>query len=136
MEDKLFVYGTLLSDSDHPMAQYLEKSAVKLCRGQTRGVIYDLGEYPGLKEDFNDENQVKGEIYRLLEPWNSLPVIDQYEDYFPDNPAQSMFIRKRTPVLLESKEKIMCWVYYYILPVTHTQRIDSGDYISYLQLKG
>ena len=49
MPSHLFVYGSLRSESAHPMARRLRVSARLIGKGSARGVLYDLGAYSGAR---------------------------------------------------------------------------------------
>src|SRR5438445_2899 len=46
--DRLFVYGTLMRDFDHPMAQLLSRRADFIGEARCQGRLYLVKHYPGL----------------------------------------------------------------------------------------
>ena len=118
----LFIYGTLLQ-ADNDFAIYLQNNSKQYANGKFKGLLYDVGEYPGAIETNNDNNYVYGCIVELKDI-AVLKTIDHYEDH------PNLFIRKLIEVEYD-KRLITCWVYLYNLPVTGLQPIISGDYLSY-----
>ena len=88
------------------------------------GHLYDLGDYPGLKEA--PEGAVAGECFRLCDP-TALCALDAYEDFRPADPDASLFVR-RTVRLIEPP--LECWVYLYAGSVRPQDRVASGHWRS------
>ena len=91
------------------------------------GALYDLGDYPGLV--LGALGQVKGELYRILDP-AVLAELDDYELYRPDDPAPydaakgtgSLYLRQAIGVGTTS-------AFVYVLNVPPTgPRIPGGDW--------
>ena len=74
----LFVYGTLRPFVDIPMAQWLRRAARYVGPATTRGRLYDLGAYPGMRAARGRGELVAGDLYRVSTPevWR---VLDRYE---------------------------------------------------------
>src|SRR5688500_3767278 len=56
---------------------------------QIFGVLYNLGDYPGLVESAAD--RVHAELYRIKD-LAVLALLDSYEDYDPENEASSLYL--------------------------------------------
>jgi gamma-glutamylcyclotransferase (GGCT)/AIG2-like uncharacterized protein YtfP len=113
MPDALFVYGTL-----HPNRAPTEiASAVrrlkKIGNGNVRGKLVDLGEYPGLILGKSGNAMVRGTVFSLPDDPKLLAELDSYEEYKPESPADSLFLRKRTTVSLDDGTRRQCWIYAY-----------------------
>ena len=74
----LFVYGTLRAFVDIPMAQWLRRTARYVGPATTRGRLYDLGPYPGLRPARHRSETVVGDVYRITDP-HVFRVLDRYE---------------------------------------------------------
>ena len=74
----LFVYGTLRAFVDIPMAQWLRRTAHYVGPATTRGRLYDLGPYPGLRPGRHRSETVVGDVYRVTDP-RVFRVLDRYE---------------------------------------------------------
>ena len=84
-----------------------------LGKGTVRGKVHDLGEYPALTVHESPKQRVSGSVFALPDDPHTLPALDLYEDFRPEDPASSLFIRaKRTVTLADGKRK-RCWVYIY-----------------------
>lgn len=121
----LFVYGTLRKGfSRH---HHLKDCTRYLGDGTIRGILYDLGEYPGAVPRAISKT-VKGEIYELYDPAAQLKQLDAIEDYDPDAPEQSLFVRKLITVHVADGKKIEAWAYFLSQKPSRARVISSGDY--------
>jgi gamma-glutamylcyclotransferase (GGCT)/AIG2-like uncharacterized protein YtfP len=107
-DELLFVYGTLRSDSGHPMHDVLARGAVLVGRGTVGGTLVDLGEYPGLVLD--GHGIAAGEVWRLLDSslWLTL---DAYEGIGPDAEVTESYERVRVRVRLDDGTDVEAWTY-------------------------
>ncbi|GIX40728.1 MAG: gamma-glutamylcyclotransferase [Leptospiraceae bacterium] len=140
--DYIFVYGTLLSDFNHPLNQKLQKEGHFIGNGFVLGKLYDVGEYPAAIP--SPESIIIGELYKI--PETLFFDLDDYEDYNPYYPDESLFKRKKTKVFLiknidlkpeeyikfkDQFPKIFSWIYWYNRPVVNLKRIEDFDYRVY-----
>ena len=123
---RLFVYGTLLNDSNSYGA-YLQQHCTLLQAGKFRGRLYDIGEYPGAISDVSSDQYVHGSIYRMDEPEKILKIIDDYEGFGNDQEQPNLFLRILIPIETMDAQ-VECWVYVYNLPVDGLLLITSGRY--------
>lgn len=129
INDLLFVYGSLLN-AGNEFGSYLNHNAAFIGKGNLKGRLYDVGEYPGAIIDNDNGYLVTGSICKLNSS-EALRVLDDYEGFGPDQEQPNLFIRKLLPV--ETSEGIInCWVYLYNLPADGLVEIKSGDYVAYL----
>src|ERR1700677_5365684 len=77
--DRLFVYGTLMRGSDHPMAMLLSRAADFIGEARCQGRLYRVKHYPGLVLSDDAEDVVFGEVYRLRRRAELLREFDIYE---------------------------------------------------------
>jgi gamma-glutamylcyclotransferase (GGCT)/AIG2-like uncharacterized protein YtfP len=125
----LFVYGTLRQGTGHPMSQYLSKNANLLGIGHTHGRLYRISWYPGAVVSAHPDERIVGELYELHQE-GVLKRLDQYEDYNPDRPEQSDFVRRLvTAYLAEDPAPIQAWIYEYNRPITYCDWLVSGDFL-------
>jgi gamma-glutamylcyclotransferase (GGCT)/AIG2-like uncharacterized protein YtfP len=129
MIDKLFIYGSLL-ESDNEFGRYLKQHATIYKRGNFKGKLYDVGEYPGAVHLPDTDHKVHGIIIKLEDVDQTLKYIDDYEGFGYDQLQPNLFIRKLLTVQAENKN-VKCWVYLYNHPTAHFKQILSGDYLSY-----
>jgi len=119
----LFVYGTLRSCFDIPMARRLRREGALIGSARVAGRLYDLGRYPGISRPRRREDWVIGELYRLARPTRTLRVLDRYE---------ARFVRELARVRVGRRE-CRAWLYRFRGPVRARDRIASGDYGSHLR---
>jgi gamma-glutamylcyclotransferase (GGCT)/AIG2-like uncharacterized protein YtfP len=131
LQDRLFVFGTLLSGYDHPMAQLLVRDADLLGEARCNGRLYLVKHYPGMVLSDDPAEQVFGELYRLREPRALLRVLDEYEGYGEGFPEPYEFVRQECAVTLRNGEAGAAWVYLYNRPVDGLPQIPSGRFLDH-----
>ena len=133
MTDLLFVYGTLLQPGNE-FADYLNQHCTYITLGKMKGILYDIGEYPGLVIPGDAEQYIYGSVLKLCHPEENLRVIDDYEGFGPGQEQPNLFVRVIKPVETDS-EIIEAWVYLYNLPTTDLPQITSGNYSEHIKQK-
>lgn len=63
-------------------------------------------------------------------------LLDEYEDFKPNDLHHSHFRRAKAEVEMESLEQLRAQIYWYRLPVDGLAEIPSGDYCDYLRRPG
>jgi gamma-glutamylcyclotransferase (GGCT)/AIG2-like uncharacterized protein YtfP len=132
--DRLFVYGTLMRDFDHPMAQLLSRSADFIGEACCRGRLYLVKHYPGMVPSDSADEFVFGELYRLKQPEPLLREFDMYEACGEGFAEPTEYIRRLLPVTLgdgaaDNPSTSEAWTYLYNWPVTQLPRITSGRFM-------
>jgi gamma-glutamylcyclotransferase (GGCT)/AIG2-like uncharacterized protein YtfP len=127
--DRLFVYGTLMRDFDHPMARMLSRNADFLGPARCRGRLYLVKHYPGLVLSGDEGDVVHGEVYRLHQPEALIAEFDMYEACGEGFPEPTQYIRQMLPLTLAGGATIEAWTYIYNWPVTELKRIASGRFM-------
>lgn len=99
----LFVYGTLKRAARGTPHELLE-GARFLTDASMSGLLYDLGDYPGVYRNGGSDSRVSGELFGLSgDPDQTLRALDRYEG--------SEFVRKRVFVTLSDGERRMAWAH-------------------------
>jgi len=121
-------YGTLRRGERAYLELGLEARLTDLGACRIRGLLLDLGAYPGLIEGDGD---VTGELYGLPDP-AILGELDFYELFDPARPETSEFIRRRVRLIEPDRD---AWVYFYnpdgVSPLSEAPEhrvIVSGDW--------
>jgi len=125
----LFVYGTLLN-ADNEFAIYLKNNCSFYADGKFKGLLYDIGEYPGAIADDQYAGYVYGNIFMMSDAISALKYLDDYEGFGPEQEQPNLFVRKIVGIESE-KGIISCWCYLYNLSVDGLPVIVCGDYRSY-----
>jgi gamma-glutamylcyclotransferase (GGCT)/AIG2-like uncharacterized protein YtfP len=128
MQNRLFVYGTLMRGFDHPMAKLLSRSADFLGPARCQGRLYLVKHYPGLVLCDDAADVVFGELVRLRTPEASFAALDDYEGCGP-NVASPQYLRQLLPVTLDDGTVSEGWTYVYNRPVATLKRIASGRFL-------
>ena len=128
MSEYLFSYGTLLPE--HAPSEVAETVAQlrRVGKGSVRGVLYDLGEFPGAVLDESSRKKIVGTVFLLPDGAKILRKLDEYEGFKPRAPRRSLFIRKRYPVTLSNGRTLHCWVYLYNKRPGASPILTSGRY--------
>jgi gamma-glutamylcyclotransferase (GGCT)/AIG2-like uncharacterized protein YtfP len=124
---KLFVYGTLRRGFE-PHSYLRRRSARFLGEGSIAGRLYDLGEYPGAIPSDLPGDEIQGELYELKNPRAHLQVLDEVEEFDPEHPDTSLFVREPAEVRLKSGETVEAWVYFLPKKPRNARLIQSGDF--------
>ncbi len=128
MSDYIFIYGTLSPEiAPDEIAEVVGKLKF-VGNGFVYGNLYDLGEFPGAKLAAKTKNKIRGRVYKLPAGRKVIKSLDAYEEFIPNQPRKSLYLRKRTPVVLESGKKIQSWIYEYNGDTSFLPTIKSGDY--------
>lgn len=129
--DLLFAYGTLMQPWSHPAARFLHTHSDYLGPAAIRGYLYDLGEYPGLIYDAESPTWVKGQLFRLKDPGQLLPYLDDYEGAVETDPDSGLYRKELLPVLHQQRQ-VSSWVYIYNQLRASDKLIPEGDYLAYV----
>jgi gamma-glutamylcyclotransferase (GGCT)/AIG2-like uncharacterized protein YtfP len=136
MPDHLFVYGTLRSESGHPMARRLRAGARHIGRGTAEGSLYDFGSWPGAVFAPGDRYRVVGSIFALGPNPRLLTDLDKYEGVVPANgeerewpEAEGLFHRIAIEVVLDKGGNVEAWAYG-LKETPRARLIGSGDFIA------
>jgi gamma-glutamylcyclotransferase (GGCT)/AIG2-like uncharacterized protein YtfP len=120
-----FLYGTLKRGQvNHPLiAPYVR--AIE--PATTRGLLFDHGPFPALTEG---EGIVRGELATLAPEAlaAALPAIDHLEDYRPDDPAGSMYLRRVVPVVRADGSTARAYAYFYNRDPGHLRPLPPGEW--------
>ena len=126
----VFLYGTLLPELAPRGIEPLLTRLRSVGPGSVRGVLYDLGSYPGVVLDENSGGLVRGSVFELLRDDPSLLTrIDDYEGFDPSDCERSLFVRKRSAVQLTDRTVLPCWVYTYNRSISGAALVPDGDYV-------
>ena len=126
--EHIFVYGTLRSESDHPMARRLCAQARLVGKGFVSGRLYDCGWYPAAVFDESEKRQIAGDVF-ALKPGNKLLAdLDAYEAGDPN------YARAALPVRLLDGRTLMAWAYG-VTKAPNARLIPSGDFVAHRNAK-
>lgn len=128
----LFVYGSLMKGSGHPLSEELASIFEYLSTGYIQAKLYYLEGYPGAVRSEDTADRVYGQVYR--KPGNSdtlMNRINRYEGYDPEAPGKSLFVPETVEVHTPERT-ITAGCYLYRGSLRGYARIPGGDYLSYL----
>ncbi len=87
-------------------------------RGTVRGILYDLGDYPGLV-DGSETDRVAGLLLELSDA-GALALLDRYEGV-----EEGLYARRTVAVGLDDGGTSDAWVYFYARSVASRRRITA-----------
>ena len=116
----LFIYGSLRRGEPMFEELGLERALEYVSEGTFRGDLYDLGDYPGAVPA---DGVVRGEVYRIKDV-SILDALDRYEEFDPDNPEDSLFVRQRIHIRGAGE----AWTYLYNGSREDRRPIPSGHW--------
>jgi len=125
----LFVYGTLMTASGHPMARWLGERAQSIGEGSYAGRLYRVAHYPGLVPSTDPADRVVGELFHLREQDTLLAKLDDYEGCGPNAAKPTLYVRVLGEILRPDRTSVTAWVYHYNRPVSGLQPITSGRFL-------
>lgn len=131
--EHLFVCGTLRSGLVPDEVAGLMGRAPRIGVASVPGRLYDLGDYPGAVLDPDCNTKIIGEVFQLPDDGAALAALDAYEGIDPENPDDSLFVRREAEITLEGGANLNCWIYVYNRQVASATLITSGDYLIYKQ---
>jgi gamma-glutamylcyclotransferase (GGCT)/AIG2-like uncharacterized protein YtfP len=128
MSEYLFAYGTLQPGCAPAKMAHLAAKLRPVGKGSVRGVLYDLGRYPGAAPDADATTKIAGTVMELPDDADFLARLDAYEGYDPQAPEQSEYVRERQVVEMEAGGTIECWFYRYNWNVDGARAVASGKW--------
>jgi gamma-glutamylcyclotransferase (GGCT)/AIG2-like uncharacterized protein YtfP len=134
-----FFYGTLQAEQLRAQARQILPKLTRLGEAFTPGRLFAIKAlhltYPALIEHEQGRSRVAGICYAIRPDFTKadLKFLDAYEDYFPDKPERSEYLRKALPIELKTGARLSAWVYVYnyTLP-KNAEPIPSGDFKDYI----
>lgn len=133
---RLFVYGTLRPGLGHALGRRLEQAGQRLGLGRVFGRLYDYGMFPVAVPDASQRFRVIGEVFEVDANPLFWSLLDEYEDFKPNDLRHSHFRRAEAEVEMESLERLRAQIYWYRLSVDGLAKIPGGDYCDYLRRPG
>lgn len=128
MPEYLFAYGFLKTRfHGNEKTQTPEIPGTLLSEGTYPGRIYKVNVYPGVIFDPGSGQKVKGEVFELSTPDETLRILDLYENALPLVQLDPDYERRLRPIEIPTGV-VQCWVYEYLRPVNPATEIASGDF--------
>ncbi len=128
MSKYLFVYGTLLPDKAPTEIAHAVSKLRIVGKGQTRGRLYDFGDFPGAIIEPSARSSVTGLVYEIPQDPKLLHALDIYEGFDERHPAGSLFLRRKRLVTLDNGRRVLSWVYEYNRDPSNGVHLPTGDY--------
>ena len=123
----LFVYGTLMKQSSHPMAAFVLSNCSFIGKATIPGELYQISWYPGALYIPDSVSVVEGDLYELNEGVDMLRFfthLDEYEGVGSQFPIPNEYRRELVSAEVTDGVITPSWMYVYNWPVSADQRID------------
>ncbi|MFK7909111.1 MAG: gamma-glutamylcyclotransferase [Akkermansiaceae bacterium] len=133
----LFVYGTLMSQTEGEMANLLADNATKIGDGFYQGKMFRVSRpdgsliYPAVIASDDLSDRVTGEIFSLSS-LNILELLDEYEGCGENSVRPHEYERQIVNVSLCEAGHLEAFIYMYALPTTGLETITSGSFRDHL----
>ena len=142
MRYKFFFYGTLSHEMSNPVATTVHRKLSAGRPASVQGRLYAIphsdGYYPALLEDA-DGYPVYGNLYEANQDFTyaDLDLLDEYEEFYPDDLRSSEYLRQSIPVTLAQGKGVDADVYLYnaSLPPEAIE-ITSGCFAAFMDEHG
>ena len=128
MSQFIFAYGTLQPGLAPTKIARLAAKLRPVGEGSVRGLLYDLGGYPGAIADPTAECRIFGTVMEMPQDESVLERLDLYEGFDPNAPETSEYIRERQAVELKTGRTVECWFYRYNRESRDLPRVESGEW--------
>jgi len=128
MSQYLFAYGTLQPGLAPKSMAHATPKLRAVGPGFLRGVLYNLGHYPGAIADAGATGNISGTVMELPDDDAVLRALDEYEGFDPHSPESSKFVRERREDELANGGTLSCWFYRYNGRLVEKRRILSGSW--------
>jgi gamma-glutamylcyclotransferase (GGCT)/AIG2-like uncharacterized protein YtfP len=127
----MFVYGTLMATATSIAGVNERKIIQKHCEfvgvASVRGVLFDVGIYPGAVLTDAGRDRVHGEIWALpTHRAEMFDVLDLYEGCGPTSAKPHMYNRRKVQVRAGSGRRVVAWTYLWNGSVAAHERIVNG----------
>jgi pyruvate carboxylase len=128
-EEFLFVYGTLRKDFGNELHKLITRNSEFIGMATYQGKMYNIGEYPGIVASDDSSNKVIGELYKLTNSVRLIRILDEYEEFYPENEAESIFVRNAITVNIDGTD-YESYSYLYNRSTEGLAEITSGDFLA------
>lgn len=128
-EEYLFVYGTLRKDFGNELHKLITRNSEFIGLADYQGKMYNIGEYPGIVASDDANSKVIGELYKLSNSLRLIRILDEYEEFYPENIAESVFVRNAISVSIDGTI-YEAYSYLYNRPTDGLPEITSGDFLA------
>lgn len=125
---RFFFYGSLLPALAPTAIASTIRRGHPLGNGEIRGQLYDLGDYPAGVVDPEAPTKITGQVFEFPDDEAVIRELDAYEDFDPERPATSLFVRRLVNVDVPDGRTLPCWTYLYERDLSGKTPIPEGDY--------
>lgn len=128
MIEHIFIYGTLKPELAKGSIVKAVSKLKYVGDGFVNGLLFDIGEFPGIKLRSSSKKRVRGSVFKLPSDDSVISELDRYEEFYPSKPEKSLYNRKLTKVELENGQTLDAWIYEYLGKTSNSKLIPKGVY--------
>lgn len=137
---RFFFYGTLLDGSDNAVAREVHRLLGAIGPASVAGTLFAVpdpaGWYPAL---LPGDGTVHGRLFAARDGFSpaDLARLDAYEDFDPQAPAHSLYVRETAAAVLADASQAHAQVYRFNQPLPDGSRpIRGGDFRAWIAATG
>ncbi|WP_251711774.1 gamma-glutamylcyclotransferase family protein [Lactococcus ileimucosae] len=135
MLNKVFVYGSLRTDMFN-YDKYLKGEVLESYPGKIKGSLFHI-ENKGYPAIIEGNSEILGEIFILRDFPKNIAVLDEMENFFPDNRDESEYLRCTSLAQLSDGQKEEVYYYHYNSTAAVNTKdqlipVDSGDWLEHM----
>ncbi|MEY8443376.1 gamma-glutamylcyclotransferase family protein [Lactococcus ileimucosae] len=135
MLNKVFVYGSLRTDMFN-YDKYLKGEVLESYPGKIKGSLFHI-ENKGYPAIIEGNSEILGEIFILRDFPKNIVVLDEMENFFPDNRDESEYLRCTSLAQLSDGQKEEVYYYHYNSTAAVNTKdqlipVDSGDWLEHM----
>ena len=116
---------------ENPFSLLLKKNTQFVGQAYTYGKLFLVDYYPGLiYNNPNENHKVYGEIVGINSGLDFLTDLDEYEEFYPNDTTNSLYIRElKACFLLDNSKSFNCHTYVYNKNVSNLKFLTNGRFI-------
>ncbi|WP_081166837.1 gamma-glutamylcyclotransferase family protein [Lactococcus garvieae] len=135
MLKKVFVYGSLRTDMFN-YEKYLKGQVLESIQAKIKGNLFHI-ENKGYPAIFDGNSEIVGEVFTFKDFSKSIQTLDDMENFNPESPESSEYIRLRTTAYLSNGHTEEVYYYHYNPKASlnaddQLVSVDSGDWLEYM----
>jgi len=112
------------------MARRLERAAEYMGLAAAPGSLYRIKNHCGLIYQSDAPQSITGDVFALPADSSLWRLLDDYEDYRPEQPKRSVFLRVRREIRDEAGRSRSAWLYTFNRDPKRLPVIESGDFLA------
>lgn len=128
MIDRFFTYGTLMKGECREYVLDFDSNILTCQPVETPGILFNLGDYPGMILSDDSTRTVKGELYHLNDIGKSISILDKIEGFKGYGKSGSLYTRAALKIKDQTGNNVWAWTYLINSRPAFSSIIENGDW--------